>query len=359
MCAACARVDAVNTCGTDTFVRIRLFTAGTTTGVNGEVAAAGYADPMAVVDGWMFEAAGADGHRRNLTDQDISSNTMGYGRAAGTGCFSSFDVSDSGNLPGAAIPKLPTAAVRAPTNGAAGSYAFYATWADPGMGAPSSLNVVVDGACTAMAREIGTDTVNATYKTTLTLAAGCHNYFVVAKDAAGATLTFPTTGAITIPVGGATACTSDFLATAPAASCVGDGGAPPPPPPVDAAVDRGGAGSGGATGTGGNRGTGGSGSGGANGAAGARGTGGSNGVAGASGTAGNTGSAGASGTGGRSSGAAGGAAATDAATTPPGESVSGGCACSLSDSESSPLMSGAALAVGALLVSRRRRQARS
>src|SRR4029077_6897264 len=51
MCAGCSSgVAAVNTCGTDTFVRIGFFTAGSTTRANGEVAAAGYADPMAVVD---------------------------------------------------------------------------------------------------------------------------------------------------------------------------------------------------------------------------------------------------------------------------------------------------------------------
>ena len=73
------------------------------------------------------------------------------------------------------------------------------------MGAPASLNVVIDGACTAMARELGSDTLNATYKATATLAAGCHNYFMIARDAAGTTHIYPTTGAITIPVGSATA----------------------------------------------------------------------------------------------------------------------------------------------------------
>ncbi len=240
-CAACVAVAATTTCGTDPFVRIGFFTSGTTTSANGEVAAAGYADPVAVVDGWMDEAAGADGHRMNLTDQGIKSTVMGYGHSTG-GCFSTFDVSDSGNMTGVTIPKLPTAAVRPPANNAAGTYTFYATWADPAMGAPASLSVVIDGTCSAMARELGTDTLNATYKATATLAAGCHNYFVVAHDAAGATLLYPTTGAITIPVGSATACTSDFLATAPAAACVADGGAPPPPPTRAAApaasVDR-------------------------------------------------------------------------------------------------------------------------
>ena len=159
-----------------------------------------YADPMAVVDGWMDEAAGSDGHRMNLTDQSIKSTTMGYGHSQG-GCFSTFDVSDSGNMTGATIPKLPTAAVRAPANNAAGSYAFYATWADPALGAPASLSVVIDGACTAMARELGTDTLNATYKATATLAAGCHSYFMVARDAAGAVVRKSVAHAVALPTG--------------------------------------------------------------------------------------------------------------------------------------------------------------
>jgi hypothetical protein len=344
MCAACANVAAINTCGTDPFVRIGYFTTGTTTSANGEVAAAGYADPIAVVDGWMDEAAGADGHRKNLTDQGISSNTMGYGHSQG-GCFSTFDVSDSGVMSGATIPKLPTAAVRPPANNAAGSYTFYATWADPALGAPASLNVVIDGACTAMARELGTDTLNATYKATATLAAGCHNYFVVARDAAGATLTYPTTGAVTIPVGSATACTTDFMTTAPAASCGGDGGVTPPPP-ADAGGDRA-TGSGGATGAGGARGTGGATGAGGSGA----GTGGSgNGGSGAGGSA--AGAGGATGGGGTTGAGGSGAPGSDAGTG--GAGVSGGCSCDVRGGGPSSLASGS-LASLALLLRKRRR----
>jgi len=346
MCAACATVPATPACGTDPFVRIGFFTAGTTTSANGEVAAAGYADPIAVVDGWMDEAAGADGHRKNLTDQGITSTTMGYGHSQG-GCFSTFDVSDSGNMTGATIPKLPTAAVRAPANNAAGSYAFYATWADPTLGAPASLNVVIDGACTAMARELGSDTLNATYKATATLAAGCHNYFVVARDAAGAMLSYPTTGAITIPVGSATACTTDFMTTAPAASCAGDGGVTPPPPP-DAGADRT-SGSGGATGAGGATGTGG-----ARGTGGATGTGGSGaGTGGApAGTGGSAaGTGGANGGGGTTGAGGSGGAVSDAGTG--GTGVSGGCSCDVRGGGSSSLASGSLLSLALLLRKRR------
>ncbi|HEY5089443.1 MAG TPA: CAP domain-containing protein, partial [Polyangia bacterium] len=169
-CASCAAAGGSTTCGTDPFVRIGYFTSGSGVSANGEVAAAGYANPMAVVDGWMDEDAGSDGHRKNLTDQGISSNTMGYGHSSGANCWSTFDVSDSGKLTSATIPKIPTAAV-SPASGAAGTFTFYATWADPTLGAPSSLNVVIDGVCTALTREIGTDTLNATYKGTAPLTA--------------------------------------------------------------------------------------------------------------------------------------------------------------------------------------------
>jgi hypothetical protein len=269
---------------------------------------------------------------------------MGYGHSQG-GCFSTFDVSDSGNMTGATIPKLPTAAVRAPANNAAGSYAFYATWADPAMGAPASLNVVIDGACAAMARELGTDTLNATYKATATLAAGCHNYFVLARDGAGAMLTYPTTGAITISIGSATACATDFLTTAPTASCAGDGGVTPPPP-ADAGADRA-TGSGGASGAGGARGTGG-----VNGAGGSSaGTGGSG--SGAGGSAG-----GANGGGGTTGSGGSGGPTIDAGTggATPGAGVSGGCGCDVRGGGSSSLAGGSLVSLAMLLSARRRRR---
>ena len=250
MCAACAKAAATNTCGTDPFVRIGYFTSGSGVSASGEVAAAGYNDPIAVVDGWMDEAAGSDGHRKILTDQGSTANTMGYGHASGANCWKSFDVGDSGNLKNATIPKIPTAAV-SPAGGAAGTFTFYSTWADPSLGAPAAIDVVIDGNCTALSRELGTDKLNATYKGTATLTSGCHNYFILARDASGATVTYPTTGAITLTVGSST-CSSDYVATAPAASCAGDGG-------VVAGTGGSGAGSGGTTGTGGATGTGGNG----------------------------------------------------------------------------------------------------
>ncbi len=221
-CAACATVASTTTCGTDPFVRIGYFTSGSGVSASGEVAAAGYGDPIAVVNGWMDEAAGSDGHRKILTDQGTTANTMGYGHASGANCWKTFDVGDSGNLKNPTIPKIPTAAV-SPASGAAGTFTFYSTWADTALGAPASIDVVIDGSCTGLSLELGTDKLNATYKGTATLAAGCHNYYILARDAAGTAVTYPTTGAITVAVGSST-CSSDYLATAPAASCAGDAG---------------------------------------------------------------------------------------------------------------------------------------
>ena len=330
MCASCAQVPAENSCGTAPFTRIGYFTAGTGVSATGEVAAAGYSNPMTTVDGWMDEAASSDGHRKILTDQGTTANTMGYGHAAGKNCYSTFDVGDSGTLKNAVIPNLPTAAV-SPFAGAPGTFTFYATWADPALGAPASLNVVIDGTCTVMARELGTDTLNATYKATATLAAGCHSYYVAAVDGGGAALAYPTTGALTVSVGNV-ACDADYLAQAPASACGVGGGA------------GGGVGqpaSGGAPGRGGAAAAGRNGGGGLSGAGGARGDSGgapasSGGASGAGGSGGVTGSGGAPGPGsGGASTASGGApgsgglSATGGATPgtgggPPAGSSSGG-----------------------------------
>ena len=334
-CAACANASATNTCGTDPFVRIGYFTSGSGVSATGEVAAAGYGDPITVVDGWMDEAAGSDGHRKILTDQGTTANTMGYGHASGANCWKTFDVGDSGNLKNATIPKIPTAAV-SPASGAAGIFTFYATWADPSLGAPASINVVVDGTCPALSLELGTDKLNATYKGTTTLAAGCHNYYVLARDASGTAVSYPTTGAITVAVGSST-CSSDYVATAPAASCAGDGGVVT----GQGGSTGSGTGTGGTTGTGGGAGKPGTGAGGSGiggtkgtgGTAGKPGTGGATGSGGTatggatgSGTGGSTGAGGATGTGGST-----GATGTGGSTGTGGAkaSDSGGCSCDI------------------------------
>jgi hypothetical protein len=215
-CANCANVPAVNNCGTDPFVRIGYFTPIGT----GEVVAAGYQDTWATVDGWVTEAAGSDGHRRNLLDQGISSNTMGFGHAGGSSCWSSFDVSDSGEQFGLPIPEIPTAAIQ-PAQPAVGTSRVWATWADPASGAPRALWAVVDGQCYAMQKELGSPTLNSTWYVDVSLAGGCRAWYVLGHDGRGGRATFPTTGAIQVSVGGG-GCASDYTAQAPAAACEGN-----------------------------------------------------------------------------------------------------------------------------------------
>ena len=212
-CQNCGNVAAVNNCGTDTFTRIGYFSNMAT----GEVAAAGYGDAWATVDGWVTEAAGSDGHRRNLLDQGINSNTMGFGHASGAGCWSSFDVSDSGFDGSLSIPAIPSAAVN-PARPSGGSERFYATWADAS-GAPATLFVVIDGQCTALQKELGSPSLNSTWYADLSLGGGCHSWYVLGRTAGGARVTYPTTGALNLSVSGG--CAAEYVAQAPAASCEG------------------------------------------------------------------------------------------------------------------------------------------
>ena len=77
-CTTGATCNSCGTCadGTDPFVRIEYFY---TPGGSGEVAAAGYQDPWGVMDGWVDEAAGADGHR--MIVDGASYGLVGFGHA--------------------------------------------------------------------------------------------------------------------------------------------------------------------------------------------------------------------------------------------------------------------------------------
>lgn len=209
MCAMCASQMAENSCGTAPFTRIGYFTSI----ANGEVAAAGYSDTFATVNGWLDEQAGSDGHRTNLLDQGITSNTMGAGHVAGKGaCYSSFDVSDSGMQKGLTIPQMPSGSVQPVTGSASTMFTFYATWADASGGAPQALDVVVDGTCIPLTLELGTPTLNSTWSVAKTLSAGCHNYYYVATDSKGNTVLYPTTGSLDVTVtgSGGAACAADY-----------------------------------------------------------------------------------------------------------------------------------------------------
>ncbi len=262
-CTTGATCNSCGTCanGTDPFVRIQYFY---TPGGSGEVAAAGYQDPWGVMDGWVDEAAGQDGHR--MIVDGGSYGLVGFGHAEGQSgaCWPTFDVGDFASAKPAPA-KIASAAPK-PIGGSAGTFRIYATWTDPASGAPMDLSASVDGKCTTLTKELGDPKLNATYYADVPLTAGCHPVFVVGHDAGGARVAYPTTTAFTIAVGGGS-CAVEMAQ--PASDCDAGSG-------VDGgAGGTGGAGGGGAggtggaggggggTGTGGGGGTGGSGGGGA------------------------------------------------------------------------------------------------
>jgi hypothetical protein len=283
-CNSCSNCPA----GTDPFARIKYFY---TPGGSGEVAAAGYQDPWGVMDGWVDEAAGQDGHR--MIVDGAGYGLVGFGHAGGTAgaCWSTFDVGDFASAKPA--PQKIASAAPKPIGGNAGTFRVYATWVDKTDGAPKDLSAVVDGKCTPMTKELGDPKLNATYYADVPLTAGCHPVFVVGHDVGGARIAYPTTTAFTIAVGSGT-CAGEMAQ--PASDC--DAGNP------NGGPDGGGGGTGGAGG-GGSGGTGGSGGGDGNGGAG--------------------GSGGGDGSGGGGTGGAGGGAA-DQPGGAGGVHGSGGCA---------------------------------
>ena len=171
-CNSCASASCPD--GTDPFVRIKYFY---TPGGTGEVAAAGYQDPWGVMDGWVDEAAGADGHR--MIVDGSSYGLVGFGHSSGTtgACWPTFDVGDFASAKPAPA-KIASAAPK-PYGGNAGTFRVYATWNDKTGGAPKDLSASVDGKCTALVKELGDDKLNATYYADVPLTAGCHPVFIV------------------------------------------------------------------------------------------------------------------------------------------------------------------------------------
>jgi hypothetical protein len=201
-CRNCANVQPINACGTNAFARIAYFTDGTGVAADAEVGAAGYPDSFSAVDGWFSEGAGVDNKRKTLLDQGVTSNVMGAGRAQGNNCWSSFDIVDAGLVAGLAIPRIPSGSIQ-PLGGSAGQpYRFYGTWVDSVLGAPLSLAAVVDGITYAMTLELGSPTLNSTWVADVVLNESCHRYWFVGTDASGTRFTYPTTGALEVPIGG-------------------------------------------------------------------------------------------------------------------------------------------------------------
>jgi hypothetical protein len=217
-CGTCAA-------GTGPFDRIAYFYSGG--GDEGEIIAAGYGDPWSVMDGFVDEAAGSDGHRQIVTSASYTVAGFGHADSPAGACWGTFDAGDFGGAKVAAA-LIPSAAPK-PVAGAAGTFRVYATWADPAGGAPASLRAVVDGACTNLVKELGDPKLNSTWYADVPLTNGCHSVYILGQSASGTQASYPATTAFTINVGNSANCAASVAQ--PVASC-----GTQPPPPADMAV---------------------------------------------------------------------------------------------------------------------------
>ena len=118
------------------------------------------------------------------------------------------DGNSTGDFGGGATPyKIPSGS-HYPRSGTA--VELWANWYDTA--APKSAAVNINGTCSAMTRQRGTDT-NGAWMFNATGLTGCARYYFTFKDSTGATIDYPTTGSFGI--GDATC--ADYATTRPAA----------------------------------------------------------------------------------------------------------------------------------------------
>jgi hypothetical protein len=160
-------------------------------GASGEIIAGG-ADPESSFYAWLYEnytggqcayagGAGTNGHRWNILK---SQGSIGYGVDSGA-------VGDFGF--GGAPAKIPSGS-HYPRQ--ASAVEVWTNWYDAA--GPSLATVDVDGTCTPLQRKRGSEKNGAWSATLSNVGSGCHRYYFVFKDQAGAQVTYPTTGSLGI-----------------------------------------------------------------------------------------------------------------------------------------------------------------
>ena len=221
--ASCACVGGVKACSptcTDWAQRVQLFGGSP----SGEIIVS-TSDPNQSFYLWLFETGDTsscqftsrNGHRWLILK---STGAVGIGVAGySTGDFGA----------GSAPTKIPSGS-HYPQQAA--SVETWANWYDSA--GPSSASVNVDGTCTAMTLRRGTATNGAWSATVSGVGSGCHRYYFSFRDAAGATVTYPTTGSLAIGTGAAC---PDWDSARPAA-CAGATTSPTPPNTATATATR-------------------------------------------------------------------------------------------------------------------------
>ena len=190
--AACACVGGTRACSptcTSWSQRVQLFGASP----SGEIIASP-SNPNQAFYLWLFEPGdttscqftSANGHRWLILK---STGAVGAGVAGySTGEFGA----------GAAPAKIPSG-THYPLQAA--TVEAWANWYDSA--GPTTASVNVDGVCSSMALRRGTPTNGAWSATVSGVGSGCHRYYFSFSDAAGATVTYPTTGSLAIGNGAA------------------------------------------------------------------------------------------------------------------------------------------------------------
>ena len=198
-------------------VRVGLFGGGAT----GEIIA-GTAEPNAAFYLWLYEQS---------STQTCSFTSQNGHRFLILGSLGSVGIGDTtqavGDFGATTNPyKIPSAA-HYPKQAA--TVTLWANWYDAN--APKSANAVVDGSCTPMTLQRGTQQNGSWSANANNVGAGCHRYYFSFVDSTGAEITYPATGSLGI---GDSSC-DDWNASRLTGKCAT--GSPGTPPPV-AAVKR-------------------------------------------------------------------------------------------------------------------------
>ncbi|MEO8603760.1 MAG: dockerin type I domain-containing protein [bacterium] len=213
--AGCACVGGTKACSgacTDFGARVQLFGGSP----SGEIIASP-SNPNQAFYLWLYEQGdttsctftSSNGHRWLILK---STGAVGAGVAGySTGDFGA----------GSAPAKIPSGA-HYPQQAA--SVDAWANWYDTT--GPTVAAINVDGVCTAMTLQRGTQTNGAWAATISGAGSGCHRYYFSFRDAGGATVTYPTTGSLAI--GSGVSC-PDWDAARPASCVVGEESPAPSP----------------------------------------------------------------------------------------------------------------------------------
>ncbi len=195
-----------NNCdGTSVGGRLSLFGASYT----GENIAAGNSTAAATICQWL----NSPGHRNNMCNS--SHGALGTGHYSGSNCYGSYWVQ---NFAGGSPPAGVVSASHWSDSGGTvfGALLYFPGADDP----PMSADVVLNGVCHPMTRELGNNVTGAFITGGISPGSGCHAYWFLVRDADGERYAYPTTGSYLFGSG----CGAEYTNDQAGADC--EGGAP-------------------------------------------------------------------------------------------------------------------------------------